>query len=397
VHLQQNNKQHITTHSSTNVGDSDTVRSLIARAVSLRHSNPRQAMELSEQALALSKKLGYEVGTASALAQKAVCHFHFGEYDTCFQLAHEALERFTSLSDNFGKAYSLKVIACVHAVLGQETKALEQFLSGLSLLTQAPELHLLGDKNSEMGTMLMNIGAAYMNIPDYEQSLSYYLKSFDYHAKTNNLGGMAECASNLGALYIHLKKLEDAIQWLERSIDYSKAIRKSNSHIVALINLCEVYLEMGNLDKASQLLQESIRLSEDSGDMRYAHVAYQSLSRIYEQLGDYKEALLCYKKYVELYEQFYGKQMEQKIKSLEIQFAVKEAEKNAQLSAQNEKIKQLEEMVTICAWSGKIKMGEKWVRVEEFLQKKFGFKVTHGITEEVAEKLRKEYNLGKPL
>ncbi len=373
------------------------IHSLLAHAVSIRHTDPRQAMNLSEQALILSKKFGYEVGIASALAQKAVCHFHFGEYDTCFQLAHEALERFTALNDDFGKSYSLKVIACVQATLGQEDKALEQFLSGLSLLMQAPDEHLLGHKTSEMGTLMMNIGTSYLNLQDYQQSLSYYLKSFEYQSKINHLGRMAECAANLGGLHIHLKQPDHAIQWLERAIDYSKAINKSSSHIVAFINLAEVYRDKGNLDKSAQLLKESISLADESGDLRYAHIAYHALSRIYELLGDYKEALLCYKKYVELYEQFYGKQMEQKIKSLEIQFAVKEAEKNAQLSAQNEKIKQLEEMVTICAWSGKIKMGEKWVRVEEFLQKKFGFKVTHGITEEIAEKLRQEYNLGKPL
>jgi len=392
-------KQQLTPHSLTseNSVDTDTVSSLLSLISSLRHSDPRQAMNLSEQALALSKTLGYEAGIVSALAQKAVCHFHFGEYDTSFQLAHEALERFTALNDDFGKAYSLKVIACVQAVLGQQEKALEQFLSVLSLLKQAPDEHLLGQKTIEIGTVMMNIGTAYLNAHNYQQSLTYYSKSFEYQSQTNNLGGMAECAANLGALYIHLKQPDDAIQWLERASDYSKAINKSSSHIVALINLADVYREKGNLHKSVQLLQESIHLADESGDMRYAYMAHHALSGIYEILGNYKEALLCYKKYVELYEQFYGKQMEQKIKSLEIQFAVKEAEKNAQLSAQSEKIKQLEEMVTICAWSGKIKMGEKWVRVEEFLQKKFGFKVTHGITEEVAEKLRKEYNLGKPL
>ncbi len=392
-------KQQIITQSLTDTksGAKERAHSLLAHASSLRHSDPRQAMTLNEQALALSKTFGYETGIASALAQKAVCHFHFGEYDTCFQLAHEALELFTVQNDDFGKAYSIKVIACVQATLGQGEKALEHFLSGLSLLKQAPEEHPLGQKASEMGTLMMNIGTSYLNLQDYQQSLAHYLKSFEYQSKTNNLGGKAECAANLGALYIHLKQPEDAIQWLERAIDYSKAIDKSGSHIIALINLAEVHRDKGHLDKSAQLLQESIRLADESGDMRYTHVAYHAISRVYELLGDYKEALLCYKKYVELYEQFYGKQMEQKIKSLEIQFSVKDSEKTAQLSAQNEKIKQLEEMVTICAWSGKIKMGEKWVRVEEFLQKKFGFKVTHGITEEVAEKLRQEYKLGKPL
>lgn len=284
-------KQQLTPHSLTseNSVDTDTVSSLLSLISSLRHSDPRQAMNLSEQALALSKTLGYGAGIASALAQKAVCHFHFGEYDTSFQLAHEALERFTALNDDFGKAYSLKVIACVQASLGQEDKALEQFLSGLSLLKQAPDEHLLGQKTIEIGTVMMNIGTAYLNAHNYQQSLTYYSKSFEYQSQTNNLGGMAECAANLGALYIHLKQPDDAIQWLERASDYSKAINKSSSHIVALINLADVYREKGNLHKSVQLLQESIHLADESGDMRYAYMAHHALSGIYENLATTKK------------------------------------------------------------------------------------------------------------
>ncbi|MDX2130066.1 MAG: PAS domain S-box protein [Chloroherpetonaceae bacterium] len=43
----------------------------------------------------------------------------------------------------------------------------------------------------------------------------------------------------------------------------------------------------------------------------------------------------------------------------------------------------LEEMITVCAWSGLIKNGEEWIRMEEFLMKRFGFKVSHGMSPEV--------------
>lgn len=41
-----------------------------------------------------------------------------------------------------------------------------------------------------------------------------------------------------------------------------------------------------------------------------------------------------------------------------------------------------EEIVTVCAWSKKIKMDGQWMSLEDFLRKRFGVKVSHGIAEE---------------
>ncbi len=54
----------------------------------------------------------------------------------------------------------------------------------------------------------------------------------------------------------------------------------------------------------------------------------------------------------------------------------------AELEKAQREIRGLKKMITMCAWTGKVKMEGKWVRVEEFLQKKYGIEVTHGISEE---------------
>lgn len=377
--------------------EQSNVNALLKQAHSLRYIDIKQAISLCDKAISLSARINYPLGIACAIVQKSSYHFSLAEYDVAFQLAHEALERFKAIEDDFGKAFALKVIGCVYVIFSQPKQALQQFLASLSLLLPLPEEHLLGEKSIEIGTVVMNIGTSYFHIQDYEQALSYYLKAFEYHKASNHVGGMADCAANLGGLYITLKEPQKAIEWLERTIDYCKDTRKPNAQIAALVNLSNVYQTLGECDKALRLLQESIEIADNSDERSYLHLSYKSLSDIYEAFGDYKQALLCHKKYVEFSEQHFGKHMEQKIKALETKFADDEAKKSAQLAAQNEKIKQLEEMVTICAWSGRIKMDNKWVRVEEFLQKKFGFKISHGITEEMAEKLRQQYHIGKSL
>ncbi len=53
-----------------------------------------------------------------------------------------------------------------------------------------------------------------------------------------------------------------------------------------------------------------------------------------------------------------------------------------ELEKARHEIRGLKKMITMCAWTGKVKMDGRWVRIEEFLQKKYGVEVTHGISEE---------------
>ncbi len=374
-----------------------SIQSLIHEANRLANTDMHRAIALCQEAQSRALSFNFPVEHACALVQEAIYHFQLVQYDRSLQLALDALEEFNALEDDFGKAVSLKTIGCVYAAFSQPQKALEHFLSALSHLLPLSETHFLWNKRAELGIITTNIGACYQNLNDYEQALSYYLKAMEYLSDTGDAGRLASCVTNLGALHSALNNPDEAIMWLERAIEYGKQSNQTRSQLAALINLGEVYRKMGNSDKARDIFHEGLRVVEETGVQRHLEHLYIGLSELYEQLGDYKQALAYHKKYVEVSEQQFGKQMAEKIKALEIEFALKESKQNAQLAEQTEKIKQLEEMVTICAWSGKIKMGDKWVRVEEFLQKKFGFKVSHGITEKMAETLRQQYQVGKSL
>jgi hypothetical protein len=56
-----------------------------------------------------------------------------------------------------------------------------------------------------------------------------------------------------------------------------------------------------------------------------------------------------------------------------------------------EEIRKLQgQMQTVCAWTKRIRVEDKWVSFEEFLRSRLGIEVTHGISEEAAEELRKQ-------
>jgi CHASE3 domain sensor protein len=54
------------------------------------------------------------------------------------------------------------------------------------------------------------------------------------------------------------------------------------------------------------------------------------------------------------------------------------------------RLEKLQQFVTICAWTGQVKDGNDWIRLDEYLQRRFGLAVSHGVSREAAIKMMHE-------
>ena len=53
-------------------------------------------------------------------------------------------------------------------------------------------------------------------------------------------------------------------------------------------------------------------------------------------------------------------------------------------------MRDLEGLITVCAWTRRVKWEGRWVTFEDYLAKRFNLHCTHGICEEAAEQMRNE-------
>lgn len=51
------------------------------------------------------------------------------------------------------------------------------------------------------------------------------------------------------------------------------------------------------------------------------------------------------------------------------------------------KLREIESLLTVCAWTKQVKVGDQWISFDKYLTKYLGFKITHGVTEEEANRL----------
>jgi CHASE3 domain sensor protein len=51
------------------------------------------------------------------------------------------------------------------------------------------------------------------------------------------------------------------------------------------------------------------------------------------------------------------------------------------------RLEHLRQIVTICAWTGQVKFEGEWIRLEDYLKRRFGVSVSHGLSKEAAAKM----------
>jgi len=54
------------------------------------------------------------------------------------------------------------------------------------------------------------------------------------------------------------------------------------------------------------------------------------------------------------------------------------------------RVDKLQQFVTVCAWTGQVKLNGQWLRLDEYLQRQFGMSVSHSLSKEASEKMMRE-------
>jgi len=54
------------------------------------------------------------------------------------------------------------------------------------------------------------------------------------------------------------------------------------------------------------------------------------------------------------------------------------------------RLEKLQQVVTVCAWTGQVKYEGQWIRLDEYLERRFGLSVSHGLSREAAAKMASE-------
>ena len=233
---------------------------------------------LVEETLVKARQLGYRLGEATALRQRAVCNLiqsDLAAADTDYQAAL-ALSR----QEGFGEIEA----SCL---LGLSTlrRKVTDYPEAMSLLLEARRLRQQqGDVRGEVAT-LNNLGALCVELGSYDQATAFLLQGL----KLSREHALPEyeifCLSNFAGIKREAGELEGAIEDLQICLE--RALELENHYVRPhlLASLCETYLKQGQIEEALRVNEEALALASTGTDRQVELSLLVHLGIICDELG----------------------------------------------------------------------------------------------------------------
>ena len=226
------------------VAKEDTTKVNILVLLSYYDGSYVNGLKLSQEALALAKKIKYEKGEAESMHQLANQFRIINNYSLAMHYYIESLKIKERLDDQAGYSRSLAGIGSVYKIQGD-------YLSALSYFNKALEIQKRFKYNYRQAYTSSQIGETYeiMNQPD--SALLYFQTSYSYFNADQNKFQMVKALNGLGRVQSKIGNTDLALSFY----------RMGNINAIAYtdsIDLAENYLGIGKLFQKTGQIDSSI-------------------------------------------------------------------------------------------------------------------------------------------
>jgi tetratricopeptide (TPR) repeat protein len=329
------------------IGQNDTnkVNALNKLALQQINTEPQKSMLYSDQALKLSKKLGFKKGIAMSYHNLGYANFVQANYPATLEYWLLGLSLKEEMGDKKGSSALMGNVGNVYRAQGDYEKALDYYFKALKIKEE------LSDKNG-IATWLTNIGIVYNSqageTNDRNQKRDYYRKALTYYMKALNISHeledknkIAALNGNIGIIYSDQGDLtidktskesnyNRALGYLFKALKLGEELGDENRVTIQLGNIGGVYAGLKQYKQAEDYLLRALTKCDEIGAMDFTMQFEEVLSDIYNETGQHEKALIHYKKFTIAKDSIFNEENTKQTTRLEMNF---EFEKQAALTA----------------------------------------------------------------
>jgi signal transduction histidine kinase len=298
--------------------------------VYIKHQDYSKVMEYASAALEFSQTAGDLQQEVIALNHIAVYHGLNADYKNAMECFLEALEKSKQISFRRYTSRSLINIATIYGSLYNYQEAVNRYQTVLEEYSD-----VIDDYTRVV--VLNNLGNIHYHTNAEDKALECFQQALELAAQINYKSMIAHTQAQIGRVYAALKKFDKSFEWAEKAETLFDELGEINGEQINLINFGNLYLHKKEFDKAIRLTSKGIetakRMKDDENEIR----GYQILAKIYRELKDFEKALDYQLVYSKAQERFAREQQSRQILDMEIQFAIREKQKEIeQLTKENE-------------------------------------------------------------
>lgn len=252
-----------------------------------------QTVSYAQQAIELSKTIGYAQGEAQAYSRIGLLEYNRGNYQTAKKAHLHALDKSKAGEYLRGQAVSLNNLGTLENVHGNYEQALNYFNEGLKVS------QVLGNKK-DIPTFLNNIGLIYLNQGNYSKSLDFYLKASKINEELSDANGLSSNYINMGVVYQEQGDLNTAFDFFHRALKISQRLDDQYDISVGLTNIGDIYKERGNYDSALYYYRKSLHINQKIQSKDGLGYDYYGIGEVYLMTQNYDSARYYLEKSLEL-------------------------------------------------------------------------------------------------
>lgn len=274
--------------------DSVKVISALMHAENVVEQDPFQALQVSNQALELTRKMQHKRLILRALNVIGSAYWIMGDYAEDEEITLERLDIARQLKDTADIIHCLDALASDNFSLKEWEQSEQYRIQAMELARQFGDLRMLA-------RVYINAGDAAKEQGQYTKAVELTQKALEYRRKTSNDPmEIGFCLMNLGEIYAAQRDYDQALLYTRQAYE---ALQHGESVLqlsYLFENFGEIYQARRSYVEAEDYYQKSLEYARQMGAKDQIKRAYERLSVLAEEQGQLKEALQ-YRKSFEAY------------------------------------------------------------------------------------------------
>lgn len=239
-----------------------------------------------EEALNLSRDLGYLEGELSTLTQLTIASKNAREYENAFQYGKEGLTLSKGLSRPDIEARLMNTLGTTFDRSKLPDSAIVYYYKSLDLSLQHDDLVMASKVYNNLGIFFTSSTRASL-----EEAKKNFLKSYELTIKLDDPVALNRTYLNLGALYGQLEIYDSASYFLELA---ATTLREQNDKMQLsqlLSNIAGIKQKQKRYDEALALYEEILELEKGNSDPDQVVVVLLNIGFLYNEQGKFSQSL----------------------------------------------------------------------------------------------------------
>lgn len=312
--------------------DTVKVQYLLELAVEVRTNQPGDALDYTQEALQLAKRINYPRGIAKAYHLLGATYNVLGDYEKGATAILKSIDVYDSMEYTMGLAFATNSLGILYFYQKDYNNALKYYERALEIATASQD-------TLRIATYWLNIGEIYEIQRDVEKSLDYTFKALRIFKEYDDIEGQAYAQGIIGLAYHQNNDIDRAILYCENALqdflsseDYVGASEYYNQ-------LVHIYLDQNNTSRTKYYAKEGLALAQKIDSKKWIMENSKILSTICQGEKEYEKALTHNQNYIAYKDSLMDEEKQKQISHMRILYETEKKEKENEILRKDRELK----------------------------------------------------------